>query len=222
MLKIFNFLKTLLRREEQPPEEDTSNCLVGVVRNKHQLEINLAKKFYHAPSRLIYTLDMPIKYIAIYKSAAIFGRENAGIFHYGKVISSQSVPRYQITDIPKNSQEVYCVFHVEEWIALERPIKPLETAHVITMTNLALLKKSEYIPELYMRTNEEFAFFQFLKAICIDDTNRKKYNFNGTKIAASEDTIEIIFKNGERQKIEKSIYRNRPFALYRKIMLKSR
>ena len=222
MIKILNFIKTLLSHESPVSSDGTADCLVGVVRNTHQLEVNLAKNFYHVPARFVYELDMPIKYIALYTSASGFGKESAGILRYGKITSLRSIPRYQITEIPKDSPEPYFVFYVEDWIPLEHPVRPLETAQIVTMTSLELIKKSEYMPELYMRSHEEFAFFQFLKAICITGADRKKYNFNGTKIAASGDTIEIIFRDGEHQKLSRDIYKNRPFALYRKIMLKNK
>ena len=220
--KIFNFIKSLRKQKTSANRENTVDCLVGVVRNSHQLEVNLAKNFYHVPARFVYELDMPIKYIALYTSASGFGKENAGILRYGKITSLRSIPRYQITEIPKDSPEPYFVFYVEGWIPLEHPVRPLETAQIVTMTSLELIKKSEYMPELYMQSREEFAFFQFLKAICINGADRKKYNFNGTKIAASGDTIEIIFRDGERRKLARDIYKNRPFALYRKIMLKNK
>ncbi len=224
MKKFLEFVRTLFSgggKAEKRPEVYETDCLVGVVRDRRQLEANLAGKFYHVPARFVYELDMPIKYIALYTSASTFGRGNAGIHRYGKIKSFRAVPRYQITALPKNSPEMYFVFEVEEWETLGRPVRPLETAQVVTMTSLALIKKSEYMPELYMRSEEQFLLFQYLKDICLNGADKKKYNYNGTKIAASGDTIEVIFKNGERRKFDRSIFNGRPFSLYRKLLVKS-
>ena len=72
-----------------------------------------------------------------------------------------------------------------------------------------------------MRSEEQFLLFQYLKDICLNGADKKKYNYNGTKIAASGDTIEVIFKNGERRKFDRSIFNGRPFSLYRKLLVKS-
>ncbi len=223
---IVKYIKNRMNPKEEPaaPKIDLSvcDCLVGVVKDRHQLEINLNQNFYHVPARFVYELEMPIRYVALYTSINSFGKEHGGIFYYGRITSFQAVPRYQIAEIPRNSPEMYFVFRVEKWERLERPIRPLENAQVVIMTNFALLQRSEYIPELYMRSWEEFKLFQFLKVICIQGANRKKYNFNGTKIGVTDKTIEIIYRSGERCKIERNIYRNRPFSLYRHIMAKER
>lgn len=221
MNKFFEYIKAMFGKGKSGEDMYASDCLVGVVRDRRQLEINLSQNFYHVPARFVYELDMPIKYVALYTSAAGFGKENAGIHRYGKIASFSAVPRYQIKEIPKNSPEIYFVFKVEKWETLERPVRPLETAQVVTMTSLALIRRSEYMPELYMRTREEFLLFGFLKDICLKGADRRRYNFNGTRIAAAGDVIEIIYRGGERLKVSRKIYSGRPFALYRKIMVKS-
>ena len=81
--------------------------------------------------------------------------------------------------------------------------------------NLAQMKK------LYS-DREEYYLFQFLKQICINGADRKKYNFNGTKIAAAGNTIEVIFSNGERRKLNRAEYQNKPFKLFRTIAIRHR
>lgn len=199
-----------------------NDCIVGVVKDKCQLDINLEHRFYHVPAKLVYELDLPIKYVALYASVKTFGRESAGILYYGEIISMKAAPRYTISEIPKNSDEIYFVFNVREWIKLEKPVKPLEVIGVVTMTSLALVKKSEYTAEIYMKNSEEYYLFQFLKQICINGADRKKYNFNGTKIAAAGKTIEVIFSNGERRKLNRAEYENKPFKLFRSIAIRHR
>ena len=198
------------------------DCIVGVVKNQRQLEVNLEKNFYHVPAKLVYELDLPIKYAALYASAKTFGREKAGILYYGEITGVKVVPRNTIEEIPRDSNEMYFVFRVKEWKKLEKPIKPLEVMGVVTMTSLELIKRSEYTAEIYIKNREEYYLFEFLKQICINGADRKKYNFNGTRIAAAGDTIEIIFSNGERRKLSMADYKNKPFKLFRSIIIRQR
>ncbi len=218
------FIRRLFSLSTAPKAVDISvcDCMVGVVRSPEQLKANIAHCFYHTPSRNVYELDMPVKYVALYTSAKTFGEENAGVRYIGKISHFEEVPRFMIAELPKDSRELYFVFHVESWEKLENPIKPLETASVITMTNYNLLMKSEYMPEISLHSWEEFRLFQFLKRICLNNADGERYNFNGTKITAKGNTIEIIFSNGVRRKIARSVYNGRPYALLKLIKLNSR
>ena len=224
-MKVTDWIKdAFFGRKQQRFDNNIFNndCIVGVVKDKCQLEVNLEHNFYHVPAKLIYELDLPIKYVALYASIKTFGRESAGVLYYGEIAGMKAVPRNTISEIPKNSDEIYFVFKVKEWIKLEKPVKPLEVIGVVTMTSLALIKRSEYTAEIYMKNREEYYLFQFLKQICINGADRKKYNFNGTKIAAAGNTIEIIFSNGERRKLSRAEYSNKPFKLFRSIVIRHR
>lgn len=218
-IKTFLFGKS---KQKLPDDMFANDCLVGIVKDKLQLDANLKHCFYHIPMNFIYSLDLPIKYIALYTSIKTFGRENAGILYYGKIKETKVVDRYKIKSIPRNSTEKYFVFIVEKWERLEKPIKPLEVINIATITSIRLLKSSEFAAELYMKSWDEYWLFSFLKEICIQNINRKSYNFKGTKIAAVGDKIEIIFADGERRKLNRQEYKNRPFLLFRKIMLHSK
>ncbi len=215
-IKTFLFGKS---KQELPGDMFANDCLVGIVKDKIQLEANLKHCFYHIPARFIYELDLPVKYIALYTSIKTFGKENAGILYYGKIKETKVVDRYKIKSIPRNSAEKYYVFIVEKWERLEKPLKPLEIINISTITSIHLLKSSEFVAELYLKSWDEYWLFAFLKDICIHGVKRKTYNFKGTRIAASENKIEIIFADGDRRKLNRNEYKNRPFLLFRKIML---
>lgn len=222
MDNIMKNIKTFLlgkSKQELPDDMFANDCLVGIVKDKIQLDANLKHCFYHIPSRFIYELDLPVKYIALYTSIKTFGKENAGILYYGKIKETKIVDRYKIKSIPRNSAEKYYVFIVEKWERLEKPIKPLEIINISTVTSIRLLKSSEFVAELYLKSWDEYWLFAFLKDICIRRVKRKTYNFKGTRIAASENKIEIIFADGDRRKLNRDEYKNRPFLLFRKIML---
>ena len=60
--------------------------LIGTVKNRLQLEVNLNEKFYHIPEAVIPKDMLPVKYIALYLPANVFG-ENSGtsIFFCGNM-----------------------------------------------------------------------------------------------------------------------------------------
>lgn len=222
-----NFIKNLFsgfRRfmsieKSAAPDLFESDCMVGVVKNEEQLKVNLAENFYHTPTKNIYELDLPIKYVALYTSVKTFGASKAGIFYYGKVTSYRVLPRFEITSLPKESTEPYFMFKVDKWEKLENPIKPLEISQVITITSFQLLKSAEYMPELYLKSREELALFKFLTGVCITGTDKKRHNFNGIKIGVTDDNIEVIFADGSRRKYDRYSYMNKPYALLRNIIV---
>lgn len=222
---IMNIIKRIIAflfgraKTKYPSDMFAGDCLVGIVKNQYQLDMNLKHKFYHIPSRFIYELELPVKYVALYTSVKTFGRENAGILYYGKINKVYRTERHNIKSIPKESHEEYFVFTVEKWDHLEAPIKPLEVTSIAAITSIKLLKQSEYAAELYIKTWDEYMLFGYLKKICMTDIKRKKYKFNKTKIITSGNTIEIIFADGEKRRLCRADYKNRPFLLFRKIML---
>lgn len=197
------------------------NCLVGIVKNEFQLEMNIKHNFYHIPAKFLYELDFPVKYVALYQSIKNFG-DSAGIRYYGEVESYKIMQRKDITYIPRDVSDPYFCFNVKQWNTLERVIKPLEIANIMMLTNFELLKRSEYIPELYMRSEEEYCLFAFLKEICLKKTRPKRsHNFHGTKIGLNNESIEVIFPNGVHNKYDRKIYDDKPFSLFRTIIIGS-
>lgn len=57
---------------------------------------------------------MSIHWVAIYQSKNKF-KNQAGIRYYGEVIYSEVVRRRSISEIPKNSDELYYRFWIKEW-----------------------------------------------------------------------------------------------------------
>ena len=96
--------------------------LVGSLRNKEQLEINLKGKFYHTKCSNINLAEHNIKFVALAQSKKQFVGE-AGITYYGKVIDIKVVKRNTIKDIPSDSEEDYYVFKIDKWEKLYRKIE---------------------------------------------------------------------------------------------------
>ncbi len=95
--------------------------LIGTVKNKAQLEVNLNEKFYHIPEAVVPKNLLPVDYVALYLSAKSFGEGE--ILYYGKVSGINLVKRGEITSIPaRNPEMMYYKFDIEEWKKLPKPI----------------------------------------------------------------------------------------------------
>lgn len=146
---------------------DWSNreVLVGVLHNARQLEANLRHRFYHIPASLLEEAES-VRYVALYQSIRHFGRDGAGIRHYGRVEAPRLLHRREITEIPKREggDELYYRFDVAEWNRLERPIRAGGAAPgVFLRTNLYLLEHGRAVPELYIRTPQQLEAYLLLR-----------------------------------------------------------
>lgn len=217
---MFKSLKKLISREKSSVSGDFSNrdVLVGIVKNKEQYLINTANNFYHIPAHRVYLLDMPIRYVALFRSVRTFGAENSGIYVYGRVKSIRVVERREISEIPKDSSEKYYRFEIEKWIPLKEPIKAGEISRVHMFTSLPLLLGAKSVPELYMLSSEELDLYRFLDKMCSlseqDMPKFKKYRYNGIKIGFSRDFIEIIYPDTEHVRYGRSQLYKKPYALF--------
>lgn len=108
---------------------------------------------------------LPIHEVAIYQSKDLFGNE-AGIEYYGEVISLEKVKRREIIEIPRDSDQLYYRLNVREWRRLDRRIEAKEYGiRTIKYTNDFLLKHSTQVPELQLKTEEEYRFLTELKRV---------------------------------------------------------
>lgn len=147
----------------EPTEWAAPSVLVGSLRNPSQLDVCLGCGFYHVPACQIPEDRLPISYVAIYQSRSLFP-EDCGIFFYGQVKKYTLVPRWQITEIPKNSDELYYRLEVVRWEQLEPPIGVREVPFTHLFTNLFLLTHSRETPELSLKTPMQYRYYQALSA----------------------------------------------------------
>ncbi len=176
------------------------DVLIGTLRNREQLDICLGKRFYLVPKRRISEQNMPIRYVAIYQTKAKFGAE-ARIEYYGEVVSTRLVKRSEITEIPKDSNEEYYRFEISEWKRLPNPIVPKEVGFPIEFTNLFLLQHSSQIPELLIRSEEEYRFFTELKrrtdpAIINGESTQLVFEVSGSRVVFRDGDIEV-YRDGK-------------------------
>lgn len=174
--------------------------LVGTLRDKNQLNISLNHKFYHMPKTQINLSKHNVKYIALAQSKKNFGEE-AGITWYGKVKSIEPVKRSDITEIPKNSEEIYYRFEIEEWIKLPRKIEVSGyQVRTFLYTSLYLLTHAETVSEICIKTKDEFRLWKEIKRYDKDvkvdgEGNVKSFVLGNTAYVIDGDTIRAI--NGE-------------------------
>lgn len=145
------------------------DVLIGTLSKKEQLDICLYHRFYHIPASRINESDFPIRYVAIYQSKKLFGAD-AGIQYYGEVTKCIPVRRCDIREIPSTKTDLYYRFEVKEWKKLSKPIAAKERASITSFTNLFLLEHSAEVPELWLRSEEEYRLFSELKR-SVNDTS---------------------------------------------------
>lgn len=156
------------------------DVLVGTLRNHSQLEICIKNKFYHIPAVRLAPEDFPVHYVAIYQSNYKFGLD-AGVRYWGKVEKCSLVPRYKITEIPKNSHEQYYRFDINEWKKLDVPITTREGDFVNMMTTRFLLENSREIPELMLRSESERELYLKIRGCISGESFERKIEFCGAK-----------------------------------------
>ena len=154
--------------ENQLSQMDWSHrdVLVGSFRRTEQFAINLRDRYYYVPAERLAEDRLPIRYVALYQSATLFGG-NAGIRYYGEVLATAKVRRGRIP-VPmsrNNGNEPYCVFRVREWKELPMPITVKgEGVNEPRFTNMFLLTHCAHSYELFhVHSAEQFRLLTALK-----------------------------------------------------------
>ena len=135
--------------------------LVGSLSHKDQLSELREHRFYHVPLRQFANhADLAkLKVVAIYQSIDKFGRQDAGVYLYGRIKAWSVLPRDQIVEIPsrrKATAELYVKFDVEEWLPRSKPILP--GGHGIKnvlLTSEHIFNRAEEIAELRLDSDDE-------------------------------------------------------------------
>lgn len=215
--------KTTLPRgiEEKLTKVDWSvrDVLIGVLSSKKQLDVCLEHKFYHIPAVRIKDADLPVHYIAVYQSKKMFGID-AGIRYYGEVTKCIPVIRKNIKELPSQKEELYYRFEVKEWKTLDQVIAPKELGFVRYFTNLFLLKHSTEVPELWIKSEEEYRLYYELKRsltnIAINDEDDSLgFSFDGFNLYFDNGKI-LVSKDGRVcSQYDMDEFSKRPNAVFR-------
>lgn len=199
------------------------DVMVGVVKDVKQLAANLTHRFYHIPKKSVADNRFPIHTIALYQPIKAFGKEQSGIWYYGEVVTCETLKRKGITEIPskRNSDEVYYKFMIREWLQLQKRIKPKEIGPIVnTYTNEYLLENSEFIPELYIKSEEEYRLYYELKRITdisIQEKNSEVlgFLFGDNSVVIRDGKIYLFAGDGRQQDISVEEFVKRPREMMR-------
>ena len=200
------------------------DVLIGTLSQRRQLDACLKHLFYHIPAERLKDSDFPIRYIALYQSKSLFGSE-AGVQYYGEVTKCIPLRRGEITEIrfrPGTENKLYYRFEIKEWKRLSKPIAAKEMGFVRSFTNLFLLGHSAEMPELWIRSEEEYRLYSELKRAVNDTTindtdSNLGFHFGNFTLVFGDGNI--LISKGKRifAKYAISDFSRRPNAVFRQI-----
>ena len=202
---------------------DNKDVLIGMLRNKEQLDKNIEYRFYHIPADKIEENDLPIHWIALYQSQNIFDT-NSGIYYFGEIIRCYKTKRKDIKEIPckpENAEKVYYRFDIKRWNKLETPIGVREFGppeH--RFTNLFLLQNSTVFPELFLKDEEEYRLYNEIKyRISNPEYVENPFGFRINDNTLFFDNKEIIIMEGSEivDRILFSEFLKYPHAIFKQI-----
>ena len=133
--------------------------------------------------------------------------------------------RGEITEIkprPGTETKRYYRFEVKEWKRLSKPIVAKEMGFVRSFTNRFLLEHSAEMPELWIRSEEEYRLYSELKRAVNDTTindadNNLGFNFGNFTLIFENGNILISKGKQIFAKYAISDFSRRPNAVFRQI-----
>lgn len=195
--------------------------LVGTVRGRRQLETAVRQRFYHIPVSRVSHCSFPVKYVAIYQSRARFGY-GSGIRYYAEVKSCRTVPRRQIKEIPKDSDERYLYFKTGRWQALPRAVVADEMEDAAFSTTPYLLKNSHHSYELTVRSEDEQAFCYRLLTTVRELVRRgmpdgETLRYKEHEVRLMNGMVHLFFEDALEYAVGYDVFLSEPMAVVRDI-----
>jgi len=130
-----------------PAQPQDPVVLIGSLSSASQLSVCLSDGFYHIPAVIAGEDYRRIEYVAIYQSRRFFGAAE-GVRYYARVRTSTVLPRYKITEIPRQSNMPYVRFELDEWQTLPLPIVPKGKGITSARCTLSRLISSDNMHQL--------------------------------------------------------------------------
>lgn len=184
-----------VNKENYLSEDDfkNRNVLIGMVKSREQFEANINNKYYYIPVKSVNLAAHSIEYVTLFQTKNIFNDES-GIQYYGQVTDIKIVKRSEITELPKESSELYYRIEVSSWIKLYRKLEINGfSLRRSSYTSFYLLKNADNVCELFIRNCREFRLLRELRRIY----NKRTISLKGIEEAVEAfciDDIEIIVK----------------------------
>lgn len=169
--------------------------MIGFVDGSGQMQCCMEGNYYYTYKSKVSRENLPIHYVALYQ-------KNTGIEYFGKVLTTQIIPRGELPGKGRNPKELCYCFDVEEWIPLPDPIRPEQYGpNPIAYTNYFLLTHSKAYPELHLRNEAEYRFFTELKrrsdkAVINKITEMSGFELDGTKVLFENGSIRV-YRDGK-------------------------
>lgn len=202
------------------------DVLIGTFRNRAQFEICRKFNFYYIPAERVPAERLPIHYVAMFQTPRVFSQD-AGIYYYGEVLHTAYVRRKYIREVPMRSgadpEALYYRYTIREWKPLAKPILPRESAFVNQFTNLFLLEHVEFVPELLLRSEEEYRFYTELKR----RTGEAASDEEGVTSGFALGDWKVVFLDGQIHMIQNNVivnccsireFNKRPKAMFEYIL----
>ena len=180
--------------EGEDSEWTKKDVLVGALKNRKQLDVCLKYKFYHVPVESLSLINITVNYIAIYQSKKLFG-DFSGVKYWGKVAKCELVNRYEIKEIPSDSDKKYYRFTIEDWNVLYPPIESAGNGTVFCFTNLLMLLNAQSINELYFADKDEFKLYNAIRKGILEELDNVAYRYKDTILTLKDGMLNIFRKD---------------------------
>ena len=217
--------------DEEPPHDGAANgdvwsardVLIGSLRSREQLSACLRDDFYYIPAERVPEERLPIRYVALYQTPNVFF-DDAGVRWYGEVVQTELVRRKKIKEVPlrrtADGERLYYRFTVDRWLSLDKPVRPQEFSFVNEFTNLFLLNNASYVPELLLRSAEEYRFYSALKRLIkrsAENSDDRGFAVGDTAVVLRDGRIKVFCSNALRAEYPAAEYAHAVYSLFRKI-----
>jgi len=211
----------------QKVEWNKKDVMIGTLRSPEQLEICLQHQFYYLPVRNLPDQYLPVRYVALYQSSYVFGKE-AQIAYYGEVKRIQKVKRKEIREIrcqPERAEQDYYYVEIRQWRKLARPIQAKGSGiRSSAFTNEFLFRHAETVSEIFLKSPEEFRFLTELKrfANSLSVINREErpvgFEFGEHRVLFLDGKIQLIHGGQIISQSEVKDFIKHPNATFRGMM----
>ncbi|MCY6960552.1 nuclease domain-containing protein [Clostridium sp. ZC22-4] len=169
------------------------NVMVVNIKDDKHMQIYKYNKFFHIPRKFLKNIELGVEYVAFYEPK---GKSNiGGIRYYGKIKEVKRYKRSECLEVPKNNDEEYLRFELEDVIQLNRCIEPVEYGiRLIAYTTLYLLKNAHNVHELHFKNAREIDIYKWMRNYSIN--NNVKIIRHSNYYEIEKNRIEIL-ENGK-------------------------
>lgn len=200
------------------------DVLIGTFRSIAQFDICKSRRFYYVPCSRLSEEDLPVRWIAMFQTPAVFSPSEAGISFFGEVLRTALVKRKSIKEVPlrtdSDPEELYYRFQIREWLPLKKRILPKGAGFVSALTNPFLLRNAEFVPELLLRSAEAYRFYSELKRLCAEASSSENrtvpgFSFRDCRVFLQDGQLLVVRNNRVAEHCSAADFNRNPVAAFR-------